>query len=579
MKTVCNPLNLEYRYNYKSGSYFEDKLFREAADPTMLLFQDTYFLFASMSGGFWYSDDLCHWQFKETPELPIYDYAPDVRVVGGAVIFSASKRGEPCTFYKSENPLTKPFVSVSSPFDFWDPAIFQDDDGKVYLYWGCTNNEPIWGIEMDPNTLTPIGEKIGLIDENTAVHFWEHSGENNRLQEPKTDLDRKIREHVGTKPFIEGAYMTKYAGRYYLQYAAPGTEYNIYSDGVYIGNSPLGPFAYQEHNPFSSKPGGFITGAGHGSTFQDKQGNWWHVSTMRISVHDNFERRIGLFPCDFDKDGLLYCDQNFADYPFLLPEVQRKEGQNTEPIWMLLSYQKTASASSSQKGHTPEQGVNEDIRTWWAAGAVSEEEWYQIDLGSVKEVYAVQINFADCNHEMPWIDVSRMHQESMGLRYIETKAQRTAYVLEGSADAQTWISLKDRHAEEGDYSHDFIVMNESVQLRYLRVSKMVLPYRGVPAISGLRVFGSGTGDKPQGVKSLKAIRLSDGSIELSWASVSNADGYNIRYGIAEDKLYASWQVYGETHLNLTTINTDKAYYIAVDSFNENGVTQGKIITL
>ncbi len=38
------------------------------------------------------------------------------------------------------------------------------------------------------------------------------------------------------------AWMTKYQGKYYLQYAAAGTEYNIYPDGVYEADHPLGPF-------------------------------------------------------------------------------------------------------------------------------------------------------------------------------------------------------------------------------------------------------------------------------------------------------------------------------------------------
>ena len=54
--------------------------------------------------------------------------------------------------------------------------------------------------------------------------------------------------------------MTKHDGKYYLQYACPGTQYNTYADGVYVGDGPLGPFTLQKSNPYSSKPGGFITG-------------------------------------------------------------------------------------------------------------------------------------------------------------------------------------------------------------------------------------------------------------------------------------------------------------------------------
>lgn len=572
-KIICNPLNLEYRYQIKD-SYAGKAVFREAADPTMVLFKDKYLMFASKSGGFWYSDDLYTWEFKQTPELPYYDYAPDVREIGGAVVFSASRRGEPCTLFRSENPLNTPFEPVSTIFDFWDPDIFEDDDGRVYFYWGCTNKEPIWGIELDANTLQPIGEKVGVIDENEAEHFWERIGENNRLGEPKNEIERLTREYSGTKPFIEGAFMNKHNGLYYLQYAAPGTQYNTYADGVYIGKSPLGPFTYQAHNPFSAKPGGFITGAGHGSTFQDKTGNWWHTSTMRISCNDNFERRIGLFPCAFDEDGVLYCNQSFADYPFALPSGLQDPPNATTPLWNLLSYKKAVTASSHLPGHEPELAANEDIRTWWAAANTGKSEWLQLDLGEAKNAHAIQLNFADEGLPYPEMPESKMHKETMGTRYIEVAPQHTPYTLEASVDGENWQLLK--NAVSGDFAHDFFVLDAPAPFRYFKISGMEMPFGGLPAISGVRVFGKGNGQPPAPVGPLRANRREDGSIDLAWESASGADGYNVRYGLQENKLYSSWQVWGANNLDLTMINTNTGYFIAVDSFNENGVSAGKV---
>ena len=51
-------------------------------------------------------------------------------------------------------------------------------------------------------------------------------------------------------------------------------------------------------------------------------------------------------------------------------------------------------------------------------------------------------------------------------------------------------------------------------------------------------------------------------------------GYNVRFGIAPDKLYSSYQVYGETWVHMITLNADQKYYYAIDSFNENGITPG-----
>ena len=103
--------------------------------------------------------------------------------------------------------------------------------------------------------------------------------------------------------------MDKYHGKYYLQYACPGAEYNVYADGVYVSDSPLGPFVLAENNPYSYHPGGYMPGAGHGSTMWDRNGNLWHASTMRISVNHQFERRVGIWRAGFDEDGELFCNQ------------------------------------------------------------------------------------------------------------------------------------------------------------------------------------------------------------------------------------------------------------------------------
>ena len=64
-------------------------------------------------------------------------------------------------------------------------------------------------------------------------------------------------------------------------------EFNIYGDGVYESDSPLGPFHVAGNNPYSYKPGGFLRGAGHGSTMEDKYENLWHTATMQISKNHN----------------------------------------------------------------------------------------------------------------------------------------------------------------------------------------------------------------------------------------------------------------------------------------------------
>ena len=90
---LCNPLNIDYRYQFNIDPRMGGKvqINREAADPSMICFKGRYYIFASMQLSVWVSDDLAHWTSIPLPEeLPLYDYAPDVRVLGEYVYFSAS---------------------------------------------------------------------------------------------------------------------------------------------------------------------------------------------------------------------------------------------------------------------------------------------------------------------------------------------------------------------------------------------------------------------------------------------------------------------------------------------------------
>ena len=338
------------------------------------------------------------WAYVPGTGLPINFTAPDIREIDGWLYTGGSSR-EVESIYRTKDPLSGEWELVSRPFEFWDPNFFQDDDGRVYFYWGCSNEDPIWGVEMDKETMQPIGERKVLIEGRPDIHGWERLGTDNDNNQGFTFPEEKeALPLTDVRPWTEGPWMTKHDGRYYLQFAAPGTEFNCYSDGVYVGGSPLGPFTYGEDNPLSTKPGGFIPGSGHGSTIQDKQGNWWHISTMIVAVNEAFERRVGLFPTGFDPDGVMFCNMNYSDYPIRLPDTKIDDPwTDCFPGWMLLSFRKPVTVSSECVGHAKENIVDESIRTYWAAGTRAEGEQITVDLESVQDVRAVQINFADHN--------------------------------------------------------------------------------------------------------------------------------------------------------------------------------------
>ncbi len=601
MKTYCNPLDLGYRYQHmKEGERIAG--FREGADPTLVYFKGKYYLFVSMSAGFWYSDDLLHWDFHADPDLLIYDYAPDVRQVGDYLYFCASRKGRNCPILRTADPLTEPFTEVSCSFDFWDPDIFCDDDGRVYFYWGCSNTTPIWGVELDPATMEPIGEKRPLISGCEEALGYERPGDNGIVDREasvlyksmhqfyneatgKLELPPQMAQMPGLnaevltamynavgKPYIEGAFMTKHDGTYYLQYACPGTQYNTYADGVYTAKNPLGPFTLQTSNPFSAVPGGFMTGAGHGSTIADKYGNYWHAATMRISVNHDFERRVGLFPAGFDADGVLFCNQNFADYPHEIP-AGKFDAAAVQPCWMLLSYRKAVTASSTAEGSAPANAVNETCRDWWSAGSDKPGEWLCVDLGAESDVRAIQVNMAD---EKLVVDFpADSYGDDRKTRRIETRPQISHYTVETSLDGETWTLREDvaRECSNGYYAYA-----DGIRARYIRVMGGALPYGQTLRISGLRVFGNGAGARPAAAKAA-AVRVDALDGKISWQHLENAQGCNVRYGTAPDKLYHSWLVYDADEVTLSTLMAGQTYYICVDSFNENGITEGDVVKM
>ena len=86
--TFCNPININYRFSKVKPSH------REAADPTMVMHNSTYWLFASKSGGYWHSTDMNDWKLVIPTGLPIEDYAPMVVVLeNGKFYYTAFNSG------------------------------------------------------------------------------------------------------------------------------------------------------------------------------------------------------------------------------------------------------------------------------------------------------------------------------------------------------------------------------------------------------------------------------------------------------------------------------------------------------
>src|SRR3982751_2956629 len=57
--TWCNPLDLDYRYNFEQIN--EGISYRSGADPVIVVHRGAYYLFATIADGWWRSTDLARW--------------------------------------------------------------------------------------------------------------------------------------------------------------------------------------------------------------------------------------------------------------------------------------------------------------------------------------------------------------------------------------------------------------------------------------------------------------------------------------------------------------------------------------
>jgi hypothetical protein len=569
-RTYANPIDIDYRYNFEQQN--QGVSYRSGADPVIVVQGGKYYLFETIGDGYWESSDLGTWRHITPTRWPLLDVvAPAVLSVRDTIYLLPSTTSpipilmltEPATgrveFYnrllpwlpmardREANVLAKPDSVQPGP---WDPQFFYDEDtDRWFLYWNSSNAYPLHVIELDKSKhLAYKGTPHWLFGLDPAHHGWERFGRDHR--------DSTI------TPFIEGSWMTKHAGRYYLQYGAPGTEYNVYATGVYSAADPLGPFTYAPYNPIAYKPAGFVQGAGHGNTFQDVYGNWWNTGTPWIGVNWNFERRIGLHPAGFDADGQMYVDTRFGDFPHWLPT---KSGQSSDELftgWMLLSYRKPVTASSSLDSFPASRVTDENPRTFWVAKQNRPGEWLTIDLGGTYDIKAIQVNYADYKSSVYGTDSNVV----------------TQFRLQASLDGREWAVVADLADEGRDRPNAYIEMATPVRARFVRYDHMHIGAANL-AISDIRVFGHQGGSqarRPATPTGLTARRDADArNAVITWRPVPGVVGYNVRWGIAPAKLYQTYQRFADqgTTLELRALTVGQGYWVAIESFDENGVSQ------
>jgi hypothetical protein len=314
------------------------------------------------------------------------------------------------------------------------------------------------------------------------------------------------------------------------------------------------------------KPGGFVTGAGHGNTFQDAHGNWWMTGTPWVAFNWNFERRVALLPAAFDADGQLHASARFADFPHRAPRGRWGRPEELFAGWMLLSYRKRATASTARDSFPAANATDENPRTLWVAATDRPGETLTVDLGGPRTVRAVQVNFGDYR-------AGRFGTDSV---------YPTRFRLLASADGRRWATVADLSRGTRDRPNAYLELARPARARYVRYVHGRVGAAHL-AVSDLRVFGNDAGPAPAAPASVEARRDRDPrNAAVRWAPVPGAVGYNVRWGVRPDRLYQTYQRWADegTALELRALTAGVGYWVSVESFDERGVSPlGPVVRL
>lgn len=472
-KTYCNPLPLP---DYPIGNWgLETDMnphgqaadYREAADPTVIFYDGKWYLYVSCKMAYvsedfvtWKYHDICYPGVEVKAPAGLQAYAPTVLHYKGKFYLATS-----CSeLYVSYSPLG-PFTSIGYMYTpsgeickYCDVMLFADDDGRVYLYWCGSDGKYTctMGAEMSQNDLTQMITEPKILFSFNPSHEWERFGAANQ------------NKHYS---WIEGQWMYKHKGRYYLTYCAPGTAFPNYLMGVYTSDRPLGQFTYAPINPITSSPGTLIRSAGHGCIVDGPNGTIWAFYTSICCYAHPLERRVGMDPVGFDKEGNMYV-LPATDRPQLAPGTKTHPEEGNDAGWLPLCYGTWVKASSCAPGRDALYSADSNMQTFWQPAANDEAPWLSVDLQGVYKLKAVRIIWRDVNLNIKKGIVPGPYR----------------YVVEASMDEENWFVLYDGSNNDVDMLIDYKEFSES-DASYVRLRICGVPNGMIPGVIDFQVFG------------------------------------------------------------------------------------------
>jgi len=395
-------------------------------DPTVIRFKGTYYLYAT--GGSqneaWSSPDLVHWTHhlaQLTPQSPVV--APDVFEYQGSLYLTGNDLG----LYRSSSPLG-PWQYIGDFHDRdgnkilpFDPMVMVDSDRRVYLYYSGRSTNGIFGVELSHADLTRFAGPVQHLFKFEKSHRWERYGTYNEYSQVS---------------WIEGPWMTRHNGTYYLQYSAAGTDWPTYAVGVYTSRNPLGPFTYDPRSPVLRHKQGLLTGTGHHCVVEGPGGQLWAFYTIVYHAWNRMadvDRRIGMDRVGFDRNGNLFI-AGPTETPQLAPGVQPPP----HPAQSLpLSVDAAFKVSSEAPGRSAPYAFDDSTKTWWEPAATDTHPWLLLDLGAATDLDPLQeftVNSARILFSLP----------PLRRRELTAPTGVYRYKIEVSRDGQTFQTVVDR---------------------------------------------------------------------------------------------------------------------------------------
>ena len=408
----CNPLPMPIGNGGNAGG-----------DVTVMEHGGKYYMCCS-GGGMWVSDDLLNWDFHQVANIP---GAPDLVKYNGKFYLT----GNSDHVFVADDPLG-PYTDLgvfknTGPIENgwnggFDTHIYIDDDNTPYLYWPGRGISGIYGVRLDPNDLTSFAEKPTHLFGFNPMHAWERYGEMN--------------EYPGVA-WIEGPWVIKRNGIYYLEYSASGTQWKSYAEGYYTATSPLGPYSYASNNPLLRKTDGLVTGTAHGSIVKSAGKDEWYQFYTIVLSNPPGGRRIGMDKIEFDADGLMYC--TVTEFPQPAPGTEaKKDVPASIPVTVnkMNAMNALSTFSSQTAGYPAAYAVDNYSGTVWMPESTDSQPSITVELSPATRFDVVQ-HFTVDGMRVLFIGGRRM-------RGVRTTPPVYKYKLEVSQDGKNYMTVLDK---------------------------------------------------------------------------------------------------------------------------------------